>query len=85
MRTRIIAMRGALHESLSELRPDMDFDYLLKQRGMFSYTGLSRESVNDLRTRAGIYLVDTGRLCLTGLNAGNVARVAGELALVMRH
>lgn len=84
MRTRIIAMRGALHQALDGLRPDVNFDYLLKQRGMFSYTGLSRESVNDLRTRAGIYLVETGRLCLTGLNTGNVQRVADELALAMR-
>jgi aromatic-amino-acid transaminase len=83
MRTRIVAMRTALHEVLGGLRPDRDFDYLLKQRGMFSYAGLSHESVTDLRKRAGIYLIDTGRLCFTGLNAENLERVAAELALVM--
>lgn len=83
MRERIIAMRRMLRDTLTTLRPGRDFDYLLKQRGMFSYTGLTRESVTDLRTRAGIYLVETGRLCLTGLNAANVQRIASEIAKVI--
>jgi aromatic-amino-acid transaminase len=47
---------------------------------MFSYTGLSADRVGALRTRFGIYLVETGRLCLAGLNSGNVQRVGKALA-----
>jgi aromatic-amino-acid transaminase len=40
MRTRILAMRQELVNVLKE-RSGRNFDYLLQQRGMFSYTGLS--------------------------------------------
>lgn len=83
MRTRIYGMRRMLYETLSQLRPDANFDYVLKQRGMFCFTGLTPEHVTTLRADAGIYLVDSGRLCLTGLNSGNVRRVAREIAQVM--
>jgi aromatic-amino-acid transaminase len=83
MRMRIYEMRHILHETLSRLRPDINFDYVLRQQGMFSFTGLTPEHVRTLRADAGIYLVDSGRLCLTGLNPANVLRVAGEIARVM--
>jgi aromatic-amino-acid transaminase len=84
MRERINLMRQELHDVLRSERPDADFGYLLTQRGMFSYTGLSIDRVRDLRTRSGIYLVDSGRLCLAGLNAGNVQRVGHALAQAMQ-
>jgi aromatic-amino-acid transaminase len=83
MRERIVSMRNALRNALAGLRPDLNFDYLLKQRGMFSYTGLSSRVVAELQASAGIYLVETGRLCLTGLNTSNVERVAGEIAKIL--
>jgi aromatic-amino-acid transaminase len=83
MRERIVTMRMALRDALNALRPELNFDYLLKQRGMFSYTGLAPGVVAELRTRAGIYLVETGRLCVTGLNTRNVQRVAREIAKVL--
>jgi aromatic-amino-acid transaminase len=83
MRKRINEIRRMFHDTLATLRPGKDFGYLLKQKGMFSYTGLTRESVTDLRMRAGIYLVDTGRLCFTGLNTENVRRVGSEIAKVI--
>jgi aromatic-amino-acid transaminase len=85
MRGRIRAMRVALHASLSQLRPDLDLAFLLRQRGMFSYSGLDRDAVDLLRERDGIYLVDSGRLCLTGLNEANVDRVAKALAPLLDH
>ncbi|STD25130.1 aromatic-amino-acid aminotransferase [Enterobacter asburiae] len=42
MRKRILAMRQELVNVLKEAVPGHNFDYLLKQRGMFSYTGLER-------------------------------------------
>lgn len=41
MRTRILAMRQELVNVLNAEIPGRNFDYLLQQRGMFSYTGLS--------------------------------------------
>lgn len=83
MRTRIKAMRQTLVDALNEAMPTGDFTYLLKQRGMFSYTGLSAAQVDRLREEFGIYLVSSGRICVAGLNNRNVHRVAQAFAAVM--
>lgn len=83
MRTRIIAMRETLVGALKQTLPARNFDYLVAQRGMFSYTGLSAAQVDRLREEFGIYLVRSGRICVAGLNAGNVGRVAEAFAKVM--
>ena len=83
MRERIAAMRRALHDALAARRPGHDFGYLLSQRGMFSYTGLSAAQVDRLREQHAVYLVRSGRLCITGLNAANVPRTADAIAAVL--
>ena len=83
MRERMQAMRRALHDALAERRPGRDFGYLLAQRGMFSYTGLSAAQVDALRDEHAVYLVRSGRLCVTGLNPGNVERAAEAIAAVL--
>ena len=60
-----------------------DFSYLLKQRGMFSYTGLSASQVDRLREEFAVYMVKSGRMCVAGLNTKNVERVADAMAAVM--
>ncbi|EAA7607242.1 aromatic amino acid transaminase [Salmonella enterica] len=83
MRTRIISMRQTLVKELKAEMPDRNFDYLLQQRGMFSYTGLSAEQVDRLRDEFGVYLIASGRMCVAGLNSSNVHRVAKAFAAVM--
>lgn len=82
MRVRIGSMRTQLASLLRDAFPDGRHDYLLRQKGMFSYTGLSAEQVAHLRRECGIYLIDSGRMCLAGLNAGNVKLVAEAIARV---
>ncbi len=83
MRRRMVEVRQALHARLSALRPDRDLGFLLSQRGMFSYTGLSAEQVDRLREEHAVYLIRSGRLCVAGLTQGNVDRVAQALAQVV--
>ena len=83
MRKRILTMRQELVDVLKEAVPGHNFDYLLKQRGMFSYTGLSAAQVDRLREGFGVYLISSGRMCVAGLNASNVHRVAQAFAAVM--
>lgn len=83
MRRRILDMRQALVSVLKTEVPGHNFDYLLKQRGMFSYTGLSAAQVDRLRDEFGVYLIASGRMCVAGLNSNNVQRVAQAFAAVM--
>lgn len=83
MRERIAAMRRALHGVVSAKVPGRDFGYFLTQRGMFSYTGLTAAQVDRLRDEFAVYLVRSGRLCVAGLNEGNVERTAQAMAAVL--
>jgi aromatic-amino-acid transaminase len=83
MRRRILAMRKALHQVISAKVPGRNFDYFLTQHGMFSYTGLSAAQVDRLRDEYAVYLVRSGRICVAGLNEGNVERTAQAMAEVL--
>ena len=84
MRERIIKMRHLLKDKLTQALPERDFSYLVKQQGMFSYTGLSAEQVDILKDQYGIYLVRSGRMCAAGLNLSNIDYVAESMAAVIK-
>jgi aromatic-amino-acid transaminase len=84
MRERIIKMRHILKDKLSLALPERDFSYLVKQQGMFSYTGLMAEQVDILKEQYGIYLVRSGRMCAAGLNLSNIDYVAESIAAVIK-
>jgi len=84
MRDRIKLMRATLVEGLHERVPDADFRYMLAQRGMFSYTGLTQQQVQRLRDEFSVYAIDTGRICVAALNSRNADYVADAIARVIR-
>ena len=84
MRERIRAMRTSLVEKLKARGVAQDFSFVAKQRGMFSYTGLTAAQVERLKTEYGIYAVGTGRICLAALNSRNLDYVAEAIATVIR-
>src|SRR6185503_5825243 len=81
---RIKAMRKRLVDNIHSRAPGADFGFVLKQRGMFSYSGLTREQVRRLREEHSIYAIDTGRICVAALNTKNVDYVADAIAKVIR-
>ncbi len=83
MRDRIRAMRSSLVEKLKAKGTAQDFSFIIKQRGMFSYTGLSAEQVARMQSEFGIYAVSTGRICLAALNTKNIDYVANAIATVL--
>lgn len=83
MRKRVIAMRTQLHAALETKVGSGSVDYLVKQSGMFSFTGLSTRQIDALRNEFGVYLVGTGRICIAGLTDNNVSYVADAMAHVM--
>lgn len=83
MRQRIQTMRQRLFAVLQDKLPGRDFGYFLKQRGMFSYTGLTAEQVDRLREEHAVYLLRSGRMCVAGLNTNNVEATALAMASVL--
>jgi aromatic-amino-acid transaminase len=82
MRDRIKAMRRQLVEKIRSIRADFDFSFVVEQRGMFSYSGLTREQVERLRDEFGIYLVGSGRANIAALESSTIPRVVAALAAV---
>ncbi len=84
MRERIKKMRHALVDGVHRRVPAADWSFILKQRGMFSYSGLTKEQVRRLRADYAIYTIDTGRICVAALTTKNVDYVADAIASVIR-
>ncbi|GAA5184660.1 aspartate/tyrosine/aromatic aminotransferase [Niveibacterium umoris] len=84
MRVRIREMRKGLAERLAARGVTRDLSFVTRQRGMFSYTGLSAGQVEVLKNEFGIYAVSTGRICVAALNSKNIDYVADALATVMK-
>ncbi len=82
MRERIRAMRVGLVAKLKQRMPSVRFEHIERQRGMFSYSGLTREQVRRLRDEFAIYALDTGRMCVASLNDRNLDTVADAIATV---
>jgi len=83
MRERIRDMRRQLVEKLQARIPGGDYGFVTKQRGMFSYSGLSKDAVTKLREQFSVYAVDSGRICVAALNSRNVGYVADSIAKVI--
>ncbi len=80
MRERIHKMRDLFVSRLREKGVEQDFDFIRRQRGMFSYSGLSREIVERLRDEYSIYVVGSGRICIAALNEKNSEYVCEAIA-----
>ena len=84
MRERIKTMRKRLVDSIHSRASNADFSFVLKQRGMFSYSGLTKAQVQRLREESSIYTIETGRICVAALTSKNVDYVADAIAKVIR-
>lgn len=80
MRDRIKAMRVALVKGLAARGVEGDFSSIAKQRGMFSFSGLSSDIVAWLRSNKSIYVVGGGRINLAGLTKANIDYVCDAIA-----
>ncbi|GAB5095986.1 amino acid aminotransferase [Caballeronia sp. HLA56] len=80
---RIACMRHAIHDGLCEHVRGEALARYIKQRGMFTYTGLQAEQVDRLREEFGVYILRSGRMCVAGLNDSNVQVVADSIRKVL--
>ena len=83
MRDRINKMRTLFVETLKAKGVDRDFSFIAGQRGMFSFSGLTKEQVQVLRDKYSIYIVGSGRINVAGMTASNMDRLCEAIAAVL--
>ena len=83
MRLRIKAMRQKLVDGLKAAGVTQDMSFITEQIGMFSYSGLSKEQMQRLRSEFGVYGTDAGRMCVAALNSKNIDYVCASIAKVI--
>ncbi|HWO13167.1 MAG TPA: amino acid aminotransferase [Polyangiaceae bacterium] len=83
MRGRIQNMRHLFVKKLAERGIQRDFSFIASQNGMFSYSGLELAAVRRLRSDFGIYIVDSGRICVAAMNENNIGPVTDAIAQVL--
>ncbi len=84
MRVRITSLRHELVRQLRAHCPQRDFSFIARQRGMFSFFGITTEQVRRLRGEHHIYMTDDSRINIAGLRAENLEVVARATAQVLK-
>ena len=76
MSSRMKDMRKGLHDKLKERKNPHNWDHVINQIGMFAFTGLSKDMVEEIRQKYAIYMTSDGRISISGLNTKNLDYVA---------
>jgi aspartate/tyrosine/aromatic aminotransferase len=85
MRGRIHRMRRLFVATLADKLPGRDFSFIERQRGMFSFSGLTKPQVERLRDQHAIYIVGSGRINVAGMTEGNMDRLCTAIAAVLAY
>lgn len=83
MRLRVEALRSLLVEGLKALRPEVDYSFVQRQKGMFSLLPLDGARIQRLRDEHHLYMPGDGRINVAGISRRNVGYVAQSLAAVI--
>ncbi len=83
MRERIQRMRTLFVQRLADRGIKRDFSFIAEQKGMFSYSGLELDAVRRLRSDFGVYIVDSGRICVAAMNENNIENITEAIAQVV--
>ena len=83
IRLRICELRKQFVEAMKQRLPEHSFDHVLKQRGMFSYSGLSGDLAQRLKSEHAVYILKSGRINIAGINAANLDRLCDAIAAVL--
>lgn len=84
MRQRIQRMRQLFVNTLQEKGAEQDFSFIIKQNGMFSFSGLTKEQVIRLRDEFGVYAVNSGRVNVAGMTPDNMAPLCEAIVAVLK-
>jgi aromatic-amino-acid transaminase len=84
IRDRIRRMRKLFVETLKAKGVPGDFSFIKRQNGMFSFSGLTKEQVQKLKDKYGIYIVGSGRINVAGMTTKNMDALCSAIADVVR-
>src|SRR5690606_37855500 len=84
MRVRLNTLRRLLVHKLAERETPIDFSFIANERGMFSFLGIDRERVVALRERFHVYMIESCRINVAGINRSNADYVADSIAAVLK-
>jgi aspartate/tyrosine/aromatic aminotransferase len=83
MRSRLTMLRGMFADSLAAKGVKQDFGFIKRQKGMFSFSGLTKDQVETLKKKYSIYIVASGRVSVAGMNEKTMDRLATAIASVL--
>ena len=83
MRNRIKKMRHRFVELLKEYGAQQDFNFIINQNGMFSFSGLTAEQVDRLKEEFAIYAVRSGRINVAGITEDNIRYLCESIVKVL--
>jgi aspartate aminotransferase len=83
MRQRIQRMRQLFVNTLAEKGAKQDFSFIIKQNGMFSFSGLTKDQVVRLRDEFGVYAVNSGRVNVAGMTPDNMSALCEAIVAVL--
>lgn len=78
---RIKQCRELFLDAIKKYAPEKDFSFIGRQKGMFSYSSLTKEQVMELRDKHGIYMLLSGRMNVASINSKNIDRIASSIAM----
>ncbi len=83
IRNRINEMRHLFVKTLKDKGVTQDFSSIIEQRGMFSFSGLTKAQVDQLREKYSIYIVGSGRINVAGMTPDNMDRLCEAIKSVL--
>ena len=83
LRDRIKQVRTELSDGLNTRQNKIDFSFIKKEKGMFSFLGISRDQVIELRERFHIYMVESSRINIAGINQKNISYIVESICHVI--
>ena len=84
MRDRINGLRAQFVKQIKSIGIDQDFSFIEREKGMFSFLGVNVDQVQTLVNDCSVYLVNSSRINVAGINDSNIEYLANSLAAVLK-
>ena len=84
MRDRINGLRAQFVKQIQSIGIEQDFSFIEREKGMFSFLGVNVDQVQTLVNDYSIYLVNSSRINVAGINDSNIEYLSNSLAAVLK-